>query len=233
MPHTPRKETVREMFNDISHRYDFLNHFLSMGIDRRWRSRLVSILSAYHPDRVLDVACGTCDLALAVASLKPQQIHGIDISGKMLEIGRQKIARAGLEKMILLKQADAEKIPFSDNSFDAVTVAFGVRNFEDLRKGLAEMSRALRPSGVMLILEFSHPETFPMKQLYGFYSRYFIPLAGRLISGNRHAYSYLPESVAAFPSGNRFLEVLTQVGLRNTRQIRLSGGIATVYLAEK
>jgi len=233
MPHTPRKETVREMFNDISHRYDFLNHFLSMGIDRRWRSRLVSILSAYHPDRVLDVACGTCDLALAVASLKPQQIHGIDISGKMLEIGRQKIARAGLEKIILLKQADAEKIPFSDNSFDAVTVAFGVRNFEDLRKGLAEMSRALRPSGVMLILEFSHPETFPMKQLYGFYSRYFIPLAGRLISGNRHAYSYLPESVAAFPSGNRFLEVLTQVGLRNTRQIRLSGGIATVYLAEK
>jgi demethylmenaquinone methyltransferase/2-methoxy-6-polyprenyl-1,4-benzoquinol methylase len=221
------------MFNDISHRYDFLNHFLSMGIDRRWRSRLVRMLSAYHPERVLDVACGTGDLALAVASLKPQQINGIDISGKMLEIGRQKIARAGLEKMILLKQADAEKIPFSDNSFDAVTVAFGVRNFEDLRKGLAEMSRVLRPSGVMLILEFSHPETFPMKQLYGFYSRYFIPLAGRLISGNRQAYTYLPESVAAFPSGNRFLEVLSQVGLKNTRQVRLSGGIATVYLAEK
>ncbi|MCX6304935.1 MAG: bifunctional demethylmenaquinone methyltransferase/2-methoxy-6-polyprenyl-1,4-benzoquinol methylase UbiE [Bacteroidetes bacterium] len=233
MDETSKKEVVRVMFDDISSKYDFLNHFLSFGIDRVWRKKLVSLLGQRKPVTVLDVATGTGDLAIAIAALKPEKITGIDISAKMLEIGRQKLIEKGLNKLITLQQADAEKIPFSDNSFDAITVAFGVRNYEHLELGLTEMSRVLRPGGVMLILEFSHPESFPMKQLYAIYSRYIIPLTGRLISGNTTAYSYLPESVAAFPSGKNFLDILQKVGLKNTRQLSLSMGIASIYMAEK
>lgn len=221
------------MFDDISSKYDFLNHFLSFGIDHLWRKRLVSLLRERKPDTVLDVATGTGDLALAVSTLNPQKIVGIDISEKMLEVGRLKIADRGLTNIITLQSADAEKIPFSDNSFDASTVAFGVRNFENLVAGLTEMRRILRPGGCMLILEFSHPRSFLMKQLYSIYSRFFIPNAGRLISGNSKAYSYLPESVAAFPSGNDFLEILRSIGLKNARQLSLSMGIASIYIAEK
>ncbi|MCX6266281.1 MAG: bifunctional demethylmenaquinone methyltransferase/2-methoxy-6-polyprenyl-1,4-benzoquinol methylase UbiE [Bacteroidetes bacterium] len=233
MVESSKKELVRGMFDDISSKYDFLNHFLSMGIDRSWRRRLVGILGDRKPESVLDVATGTGDLAIAIASLKPQKIVGIDISGNMLEIGRQKLIDKGLNTMIRLELADAEKIPFSDNSFEAVTVAFGVRNFENLALGLTEMSRVLRPGGIMLILEFSHPSAFPMKQLYSLYSRYVIPLTGRLISGNSKAYTYLPESVAAFPSGKHFLEILHNRGLKNPRQVSLSMGIASIYMAEK
>ena len=228
-----KKEIVREMFDDISPRYDFLNHFLSFGIDRGWRRKLVGILASYKPSIVLDVATGTGDLAIAIASLRPQRIVGIDISEKMLEVGRIKLTEKGLNKLITFRTADAEKIPFSDNSFDAITVAFGVRNYENLNLGLQEMQRVLRPGGVMLILEFSHPSSFPMKQLYGIYSRFVIPAMGRAISGNRRAYTYLPESVAAFSSGKNFLDILAKIGLKNTEQIQLSMGIASIYLAEK
>jgi demethylmenaquinone methyltransferase/2-methoxy-6-polyprenyl-1,4-benzoquinol methylase len=233
MPEPSKKEAVREMFDDISPRYDFLNHFLSFGIDHVWRKKLVRLLDSRKPMTVLDVATGTGDLAIAIASLMPQKIVGIDISEKMLEIGRQKINDKGLTQIITLQHADAEKIPFSNNSFDAITVAFGVRNYENLEMGLTEMNRVLRPGGVMLILEFSHPESFPMKQLYAFYSRYLIPLVGRWISGNSKAYTYLPESVAAFPSGRHFLDILKKLGLKNTRQLSLSLGIASIYLGEK
>jgi demethylmenaquinone methyltransferase / 2-methoxy-6-polyprenyl-1,4-benzoquinol methylase len=233
MSGSAKKEVVREMFDNISHRYDFLNHFLSFGIDRAWRSKLVRILSRYKPETVLDVATGTADLAIAIARLSPRKIVGIDISGKMLEIGRKKLMDKGLSKAITLQLADAEKIPFPNNSFDAVTVAFGVRNYENLELGLSEMIRVLRPGGVILILEFSHPGSFPMKQLYAVYSRYVIPLTGRLISGNNKAYTYLPESVAAFPSGKKFLDILDKLGMNNSRQVSLSGGIASIYQAEK
>ena len=228
-----KKEIVREMFDDISGRYDFLNHFLSFGIDRGWRRKLVGILAARKPSVVLDVATGTGDLAMAIATLNPQNITGIDISEKMLEVGRGKIAETGLGNLITLIRADAEMIPFPDNSFDAVTVAFGVRNYENLELGLLEMLRVLKPGGVMLILEFSQPTAFPMKQLYRIYSRLVIPVMGRAISGNSKAYTYLPESVAAFPSGKNFLDILLKLGLKNTEQIRLSMGIASIYIAEK
>ena len=221
------------MFDDISPKYDFLNHFLSFGIDYLWRKKLVKVLESYHPDTVLDVATGTGDLAIAIASVDPQKIVGIDISEKMLEVGRQKLCSKGMDQLITLRHADAEKIPFSDNTFEAITVAFGVRNFENLELGLKEMRRVLRPEGVMLILEFSHPHAFPMKQLYGIYSRYIIPLMGRLISGNSKAYTYLPESVAAFPSGENFLAILESQGMKKAKLIKLSMGIATIYIAEK
>ena len=221
------------MFDDISPKYDFLNHFLSFGIDHRWRKKLVKILGIRQPSTVLDVATGTGDLAISIASLSPQKITGIDISEKMLEVGRRKITAMGLTRMITLQRADAENIPFSDDSFEAITVAFGVRNYENLELGLREMCRVLCPGGVMLILEFSHPAFFPIKQLYGIYSRFVIPVMGRLISGNRKAYTYLPDSVATFPSGRTFLDILEKQGLKNTKQVSLSMGIAAIYVAEK
>lgn len=233
MGSAPKKETVRRMFDDISGKYDFLNHFFSFGIDHLWRKKLVRLLAPSKPVSILDVACGTGDLALSLARLQPQRIVGIDISEKMLEIGRKKISRKGQEPVIRLQQGDAEHIPFPDNTFDAVTVAFGVRNFDDLGLGLSEMRRVLRPGGCLLILEFSHPTAFPMKQLYGFYSHAIIPAVGRLISGSSTAYTYLPQSVDAFPSGNDFLEILDQRGLVRVNQISLTGGIASVYTGEK
>jgi demethylmenaquinone methyltransferase/2-methoxy-6-polyprenyl-1,4-benzoquinol methylase len=233
MAELSKKESVRVMFDDISPKYDFLNHLLSFGIDRLWRKKLVRMLGERKPVKILDVATGTGDLAIAISSLKPQKIVGIDISEKMLEIGRQKLTEKGLNQIITLQRADAEKIPFSDNSFGAITVAFGVRNYENLEMGLTEMRRVLSPGGVMLILEFSHPESFPMKQLYAIYSRYVIPVMGRLISGSSSAYTYLPQSVAAFPSGKAFLEILDKLGMKKARQVSLSLGIASIYEAEK
>lgn len=233
MGSTPKKERVRRMFDDISGKYDFLNHFFSFGIDHLWRNKLVRLLAPSKPQSILDVACGTGDLALSLVRLHPQRIMGIDISEKMLEIGREKILRKGKEPVILLQQGDAEHIPFPENTFDAVTVAFGVRNFDDLSLGLSEMRRVLKPGGSMYILEFSHPTAFPMKQLYRFYSHAIIPLVGGLISGSSTAYTYLPQSVDAFPSGQDFLSVLDKSGLIRTRQFSLTGGIASVYSGEK
>ena len=221
------------MFDEISGRYDFLNHFLSLGIDIRWRKKFVKILAAHHPATILDVATGTGDLAIALCSLHPEKIAGIDISVKMLEIAREKAKQSGLKDRIEFRPGDAENIDYPDGSFDAVTVAFGVRNFAGLEQGLKEMKRILRPGGRMMILEFSHPSATPWKQLYHFYSKRIIPLTGRLISGHREAYSYLPDSVAAFPSGREFMAVLDRIGMKNTSCIPLTFGISTIYLAEK
>ncbi len=233
LPAEDKKEMVRKMFDDISPRYDFLNHFLSFGIDRRWRRQLVKMLRQHAPRDILDVATGTGDLALAMAATEASRIMGIDISLQMLAEGERKIKAAGLTSLINFREGDAENIPFPDNSFHAVTVAFGVRNFGDLETGLSEMRRVLIPGGTMYILEFSHPASFPMKHLYRFYSAWFIPLWGRIISGNTQAYRYLPESVAAFPSGRNFLEVLMKVGMRDLSAFPLSQGIATIYRARK
>ena len=221
------------MFDDISPKYDFLNHLLSFGVDFLWRKKLVRLLKSHNPSLVLDVATGTGDLAIAIAQAGPAKITGVDIAEKMLEIGRKKIAGKGLEARVNLQCADASSLPFPDDAFDAITVAFGVRNYENLALGLTEMKRVLRPGGIMLILEFSHPSCFPMKQLYHFYSRFIIPAVGRLVSGNSRAYRYLPESVAAFPSGNDFRDILRSVGLRNEKQYNLTAGIASIYMAEK
>jgi demethylmenaquinone methyltransferase / 2-methoxy-6-polyprenyl-1,4-benzoquinol methylase len=224
-----KKEMVAQMFNDISGQYDFLNHFLSFGVDYRWRRKFVSLLEKHKPATILDVATGTGDLAFAMTVLKPEKISGIDIAEQMLEIARKKADRLPEGTKIRFLKGDAEKIPFSDNSFDAVTVAFGVRNYENLEKGLMEMKRVLKPGGIMMILEFSHPGKTPFKQFYRLYSRYGIPVIGKIFSGNKQAYRYLPESVAAFPSGTDFLAILEKSGMKTTFQQPLTFGIATIY----
>jgi len=228
-----KKLAVRQMFDDISIRYDFLNHFLSMGIDRSWRKQLVKLLSEKKPVTILDVATGTGDLAIAMTALKSARITGIDIAEKMLATGQLKVTESGLGDIINLQQGDAEQIPFPDSSFDAVTVAFGVRNFEDLLRGLTEMRRVLIPGGTMMILEFSHPSSFPFRQFYRIYSTLFIPLIGRIFSGDNKAYRYLPDSISAFPSGNDFLTVLNNIGMKKSRQVVLTFGVASIYIAEK
>jgi demethylmenaquinone methyltransferase/2-methoxy-6-polyprenyl-1,4-benzoquinol methylase len=233
MSELKKKEEVKNMFDDISDRYDFLNHFLSFGIDKLWRHKLIRILSEKKPKQILDVATGTGDLAIALAVLQPQKITGIDIAEKMLAIAREKVVRRKLNPIISFETGDAENIPFTDNSFDAVTVAFGVRNYENLLTGLKEMNRVLKQGGIMMILEFSQPRSNLFNHLYRIYSRRIIPFAGRLISKNKHAYQYLPDSVAAFPSGKDFLEILKQAGLKNNRYYPLTGGIATIYMGDK
>lgn len=226
------------MFDEISPRYDFLNHLLSFGIDHSWRRRVVKeIRRLFHEPastiRILDVATGTGDLAMAVSTLQQASIEGIDISTKMMEIGRKKVRARGLSGKIVFREGEAENIPFEDNLFDVVMVAFGVRNFEELENGISEMKRVLKPGGVMLILEFSHPERYPMKALYSFYSSVIIPLFGKLISRHREAYTYLPDTVADFPSGEDFIAVLRKMELKEPFQIPLTGGIASLYCTEK
>jgi demethylmenaquinone methyltransferase / 2-methoxy-6-polyprenyl-1,4-benzoquinol methylase len=228
-----KKEQVQQMFNDISGKYDFLNHFLSLGVDYTWRRKFVKQLSRYNPRHLLDVATGTGDLALLITTLGPDQVTGIDIAGEMLTIATQKAAQKHLENKVSFREGDAEDLPFPEEVFDAVTVAFGVRNFEDLEKGLAEMKRVLKTGGVMMILEFSHPVSFPWKQLYGFYSKQIIPVIGKMVSGNKQAYTYLPESVSAFPSGNAFTDIMEKVGMKNVSQRSLTFGVATIYTGEK
>lgn len=234
---SPRKELVRSMFDEISPRYDLLNHLLSFGIDRYWRKHLVRQIRLHFPDRlttleILDVATGTGDLAIAASRLHPARIDGIDVSLSMLEEARKKIIRKDLAGVIRFREGEAEKIPMEENTYDVVMVAFGVRNFEDLTAGIAEMRRVLRPGGLLLILEFSQPRSFPVKPLYKIYSK-IIPLLGRLVSRHQQAYTYLPETVKRFPYGKAFLEILAQARLTTLRQIPLSGGITTLYLAEK
>ena len=221
------------MFDHIAPKYDFLNHFLSLGIDKLWRKRAIRILSDFKSDYILDVATGTGDFAIAASKLKPRKIIGFDISEQMLNVGRQKVKRSGLEGVIEFKKGDSEAMPFSDNQFDAITVAFGVRNFENLDRGLKEFYRVLKDDGVVIILEFSKPKHFPMKQLYLFYFFGILPIIGRLVSKDSSAYSYLPESVMAFPDDQKFIAVLQNAGFLRTRQKRLSLGIATIYIAQK
>lgn len=228
-----KKKQVAAMFNNISHRYDLLNHLLSMGIDIRWRKKAVRLLEHLKPKMILDVATGTGDFAIEALSLNPDKVIGIDIAEGMLDRGREKLKRLKLEDKIELMAGDSEELAFLDNKFDSVIVAFGVRNFENLRKGLSEMLRVIRPGGMAVIIEFSKPKKFPLKQLYNFYFKNVLPGVGRLISKDRSAYSYLPASVMAFPDGEDFLDILRSTGFNETKCYPLTFGISSIYVGRK
>lgn len=224
-----KKQAVEAMFDAIAPRYDLLNRVLSFGIDQRWRKQAVAMLGDARPKRVLDVATGTGDLAVQALTLNPEKVVGVDISEEMLRVGREKIQELGEEERIQLRRGDSERLPFSDRQFDAALVAFGVRNFENLQRGLAEIHRVLKPGGMLVVLEFSHPRAFPIKQLYGLYSRFVLPRVGSAVSGNDGAYRYLPDSVAAFPDGDAFLQRMRQVGFAELKWQPLTFGIASLY----
>lgn len=228
-----KKRQVEAMFDSIAHKYDFLNHFLSVNIDKIWRRKVVKAVAATRPLKVLDVATGTADLAIALSRYSQAGITGIDISRKMLDVGDQKLERKKLTDRIRLMQADSENLPFEGETFDAVMVAFGVRNFEDLDRGLSEMFRVTRKGGMVAVLEFSKPNKFPVKQLYNFYFRNILPALGRIFSKDKGAYTYLPESVNVFPEGQAFMDRLSAAGYTSIRQKRMTFGIATFYSARK
>lgn len=228
-----KKEEVAEMFNNISAKYDFLNHFLSLGIDKLWRKKAVKMLKTIQPNRILDIATGTGDFAIESLSLKPEEVVGLDISEGMLEKGREKMVKRKVDHIVSMRLGDSEEIPFEDNYFDALTVGFGVRNFQNLEKGLTEMLRVVRPGGMLIILEFSKPKKFPVKQYFHFHSKYIIPFFGKTISKDASAYTYLPESVAVFPEGENFEAILVQLGYKNVNSTLVSGGIATIYAGTK
>jgi demethylmenaquinone methyltransferase/2-methoxy-6-polyprenyl-1,4-benzoquinol methylase len=228
-----KKAQVKSMFDQIAHRYDFLNHFLSLGIDKRWRKKAVSMLKDKKYACILDIATGTADLAIrAHKALKPHRIIGIDISERMLELGRQKIKRKMIDEIELL-HGDIEHLRFSNDTFDAAMVAFGVRNFEHLEKGLSEIYRVLKPEGKFVVLEFSRPSVFPVRQLYGFYFTRILPAIGRYFSNDSSAYAYLPESVFNFPEGDDFVNRLSRTGFVHVSCHSLTFGIASVYIAFK
>lgn len=228
-----KKEEVEQMFDNISSKYDFLNHFLSLGIDKIWRRKAVKELRLTQPKKILDIATGTGDFAIANLKLNPEEIVGIDISNGMLDVGKQKMIKRNVDHIVTMKQADSEALPFDEGYFDGLTVGFGVRNFENLEKGLSEMLRVLRPGGKAVILEFSKPKVFPIKQAFGFYSKYVIPVLGKNISKDEKAYAYLPESVEAFPEGKDFMDILTKLNYKNVTATTVSGGIATIYTGIK
>ncbi len=228
-----KKQQVASMFDSIAFRYDFMNRFLSGGIDVYWRKRAIRELSEVHPKTVLDVATGTADVAImAYKYLKPVKITGIDLSEGMLKLGRQKVSQLKLDAHIELLQGDSETIKFPDNTFDAITVAFGVRNYENLNKGLKEMYRVLKPGGKLVVLEFSKPGK-GLQGLYKFYMRTIAPVIGKIVSSNRAAYEYLNDSVQAFPEGKRFLDILSNSGWKNTYLKPLTFGICTIYCGIK
>lgn len=230
---TGKKEQVAAMFDHISSKYDLLNHVLSFGIDIYWRKKAISLLKPYQPKLILDIATGTADFAIEALAAKPEKVIGVDISEGMLKVGREKIKKKKLAGKIELRLGDSEKLLFQDNYFDAVIVSFGVRNFENLEKGLSDMNRVLKPGGVCIILEFSKPSSFPFKQLYSFYSNQILPLIGKTVSKDSSAYRYLPESVKAFPDGNDFLAIFEKSGFRSTQCIPLSLGISSIYIGRK
>ena len=231
-PEGSKREQVEQMFDNISPRYDLLNRLFSMGIDQGWRRKVVRLLGREPVEHLLDVATGTADLAILGAT-KAKRVTGVDISEGMLGHGRTKVAKRGLEQRIVLQRADSESLPFADNTFDAVTVAFGVRNFEHLEQGMREMQRVLKPNGRLFVLEFSKPMKAPMKQLFRFYFHRVMPAVGRTVSKDSAAYTYLPKSVDAFPEGQAFLDILAKAGLREGKAEPLTGGIATLYTGRK
>jgi len=225
-----KKEEVRIMFDSIAWRYDFLNHLLSFGTDLRWRRKAINeIALRIKPDNILDLATGTCDLAIESLRLKPKKVTAIDISQRMLEEGRKKLYRKKLNRKIELMIGDSEELPFDDSTYDAVMVSFGIRNFEDYEEGLAEMYRVLRKGGVVMILEFSKPSRFPFKHIYGFYFHNILPFFGALFSKDKVAYNYLPDSVSSFPEGKEFLELMGRTGFKELKHRRLTGGVASIY----
>ena len=230
----PKKKQVKRMFDNIAHKYDFLNHFFSLGIDILWRKKCIRILRKENPSTIIDMATGTGDFAIeAIRMGLDAHVTGIDLSQGMLDVGIEKIKSRGYQEKITMQQGDSENLPINDNSFDAYTVGFGVRNFENLNKGLSEMHRVLNSGGITIILEFSKPKIFPIKQLFGFYFKYIMPTIGNLLSKDSSAYTYLPESVMAFPEGEDFLNEMGKVGFKNLRQKKLTGGIASIYIGYK
>ncbi|NND71351.1 MAG: bifunctional demethylmenaquinone methyltransferase/2-methoxy-6-polyprenyl-1,4-benzoquinol methylase UbiE [Rhodothermales bacterium] len=224
-----KKEKIESMFDSIAHRYDLVNRLLSLGIDQSWRRKAIAQIKPYKPREILDVATGTADLAILAASLDPERIVGVDISEEMLAFGRKKLIDRNLQDLISLQTGDAEDLPFDNDSFDAALVAFGVRNFENLDAGLGEIRRVIRPGGVLVILEFSRPRLFPMKQAYSVYSKHVMPRVGGMVSGNSGAYTYLPSSVQEFPDGEDFLDYMRKAGFIDTECTRLTTGIASLY----
>lgn len=227
-----KKAQVEAMFDAIAPRYDLLNRLLSLGIDRGWRTKAVRFAAAAldgRPRRVLDVATGTADLAVEALRMEPEEVVGVDLSEEMLARGREKLRERGLGDRVTLQRGDAENLPFPDDHFDAALVAFGVRNFEHLQAGLREMRRVLRPGGILVVLELSTPRRFPFRQLYDLYTLRLLPLVGRLVSGDRGAYTYLPESIRAFPDGPAFLRQLEQAGFTDRAERRLTFGVASLY----
>jgi demethylmenaquinone methyltransferase / 2-methoxy-6-polyprenyl-1,4-benzoquinol methylase len=229
-----KKEQVAEMFNNIAGKYDFLNHFLSLGIDKTWRKKAIREVATVSPSKILDVATGTGDMAIAAhAAIPGVTVTGVDIAAQMLEEGRKKLVVKELTKNITLELGDSESLPFPSGSFDAVMCAYGVRNFEHLENGLSEMQRVMREGGKLAILEFSRPATFPIKQLYTFYFRRILPVLGSIVSKHKTAYTYLPESVNAFPDGKNFCDILTKCGFKDAKARPLTLGVTTLYTATK
>ncbi|MDP2187790.1 MAG: bifunctional demethylmenaquinone methyltransferase/2-methoxy-6-polyprenyl-1,4-benzoquinol methylase UbiE [Sphingobacteriaceae bacterium] len=228
-----KKEQVASMFDSISPRYDLLNRVLSLGIDTIWRKKAINLLKADKPERILDVATGTADLAIEALRIHPKQVVGVDISAGMLAMGDIKLRKRKLEDRIKLVLGDSEGLPFADNEFDAATVAFGVRNFEHLLEGLQDIQRVLKPGAKLVVLEFSRPNAFPVKQLYNFYFRFILPVVGRLVSKDSAAYTYLPASVQVFPEGQAFLGFMERAGFVNNQEKRLTFGICSIYVGQK
>lgn len=228
-----KKEQVTEMFDKVSSNYDFLNRVLTFGIDQSWRKKVVGMVKDHGSKMVLDIATGTGDLAIMLAKNGLDEVTGLDISMGMLEVGKKKVLEAELSDRITLVHGDSENLPFGDGSFDAVTVAFGVRNFENLEKGLKEIHRVLRPKGTLVVLETSQPTLFPVKQGFRFYSKYVIPSIGKLFSKDKSAYEYLPESAAAFPYGEAFNNILLKIGFNSSKVFPQTLGVSTIYQAIK
>lgn len=228
-----KKEQVAEMFDNISHKYDFLNHLLSLGIDKIWRRKAINYLKEDQPKQILDIATGTGDFAIQALKINPDKVTGVDISVGMLDMGRKKLKKMKLDDRIELLTGDSEGLQFDDNTFDAVIVAFGVRNFENLESGLSDMLRVVKEGGKVVVLEFSKPRYFPFKQLYNFYFNSILPRIGRLVSKDSSAYTYLPDSVKSFPDGDNFLNVLKKVGYKETKCKTLTFGISSIYIGTK
>lgn len=228
-----KKEQVTQMFDTISKNYDGLNRVISLGIDVKWRKKVVAIVGESNPKEILDIATGTGDLALMMATLQPNKITGLDISAGMLEVGKQKINKANLSDKIEMIVGDSEEMPFEDATFDAITVSFGVRNFANLDKGIKEIARVLKPTGVLVILETSNPTKFPFKQGYKLYTNLILPIIGKLFSKDKVAYSYLSESANSFPFGEVFNNILRKNGFSDVKDTPVTFGVATIYTARK
>lgn len=228
-----KKEQVTQMFDAISGNYDGLNRVISFGIDVKWRKKVLRLVQEQNPDTVLDIATGTGDLAILMAKTNASKITGLDISSGMLEIGKQKVKDRALENRIAMVLGDSENMPFPDNHFDAITVSFGIRNFETLEKGLAEILRVLKPNGIFVILETSVPEKTPFKQGYRLYTKNILPIIGRLFSKDNVAYGYLSESAAVFPYGEQLNNILRKIGFTNVKALPQTFGVATIYTASK
>ena len=228
-----KKEQITRMFNNIAHHYDFLNHFLSLGIDKIWRRKAIRELASVNPKKIIDIATGTGDLALKAMVLNPSEIVGIDISEEMLTYARRKVQKAGKESLIRFEKGDSEQINYPDHTFDAAMVAFGVRNFENVQLGISEIYRVLVPGGMVVVLEFSRPQNFMVRIIYDFYFLKIVPFFGKIFSKDNRAYNYLPESVAAFPSGKSFLQYFDKAGFVQCKYKPLTFGIASIYSSRK